>query len=61
MRRSGEEAGHVTLQGLAALDAAKQRSEGLQEGGDLGQRIGGSFGYCDWYVHIPELTTDLTK
>jgi hypothetical protein len=51
----GKEPGYVALQGLAALDAAKQRSEGLQEGGDLGQRFGRSFGYCNWYVHAQSL------
>ncbi len=56
-----EEPGNVALQGLAALDATKQGSKRLEEGGEFGQGIGGNFGYCNWYVHIQQLTTDLTN
>jgi hypothetical protein len=61
----GEEPGYVALQGVAALGAAKQGGEGLEELGDLGQRVAGSFGYGVGYVgsliHAHQQTALLTK
>jgi hypothetical protein len=61
----GEEPCNVALQGVAALRAAKQWGEGLEELGNLRQGIAGSFGYGVGYfrllVHAHQHTALITK